>query len=76
MKGYTGIILTLCVLVPAIYAGCQERGCCLGRDNKCWTKGPRMTPAANKTECFCDETCFDLGDCCTDYPQACIGECD
>ena len=75
MKGYFGLaVAVLCVLVPMIYAGCMERGCCLGKDNKCWTKGPRMNPASNKTECFCDETCHVLGDCCTDYTQACVGE--
>lgn len=74
MKGYIGVLVALCVVVPAIYAGCMERGCCKGKDNTCKASGPRMKPVANKTDCFCDETGFILGDGCTDYSEACVGE--
>lgn len=72
VRGYM-LVLVLCALVPLILAGCADRGCCNDKDNNCKTKGERMN-ASNKTYCFCDETCSTLGDCCTDYHEACIGE--
>ena len=73
MKAYL-LVTSLLALVVVLYAGCAERGCCTGKDNKCMTKGERETPS-NKTTCFCDETCIVLGDCCADHKRVCIGEC-
>ena len=47
--------------------------CCQGKDNNCRVYGARLNNE-NSTTCFCDSSCNELGDCCTDYSEACHGE--
>ena len=65
------------LLLETVSAGClREDGqplCCLGRDNTCLSKGPRLKGNDSKL-CYCDELCISAGDCCSDFPQACLRE--
>ncbi|XP_039594791.1 tubulointerstitial nephritis antigen-like isoform X1 [Polypterus senegalus] len=44
---------------------CLARGCCLGRDDKCFVDFPK----GNSGVCYCDTHC--LHDCCPDFLTAC-----
>lgn len=73
MNGYLlALGLLACVLIPScVEGGCAARGkCCKGKDNTCKALGPRLNGKQSKF-CFCDEECVKLGDCCTDFKEAC-----
>jgi len=44
--------------------------CCPGKNNTCKADGARLNNLRSRT-CFCDESCIEIGDCCTDYATAC-----
>lgn len=64
----------------AVFAGsCREaKLCCTGRDSSCVVqKAPlnAIIEDLNDKPCYCDHACLKLGDCCTDFKEACGGKC-
>lgn len=64
---------------PGVFAGsCREaKLCCTGRDSSCVVqKAPlnAIVEDLNDKPCYCDHACLKLGDCCTDFKDACGGE--
>lgn len=62
-----------------VFAGsCREaKLCCTGRDSSCVVqKAPLNTiiDDLNDKPCYCDHACLKLGDCCSDFKEACGGE--
>ncbi|KAL6458308.1 hypothetical protein MHYP_G00335380 [Metynnis hypsauchen] len=50
--------------------GCLAAGlCCSGRESSCLSRGWRTDRTHG--ECYCDQACRTLRDCCYDYDQAC-----
>ncbi|KAL7833038.1 hypothetical protein SRHO_G00300560 [Serrasalmus rhombeus] len=50
--------------------GCLAAGlCCSGRESSCLSRGWRTDRTHG--ECYCDQACGTLRDCCYDYDQAC-----
>ncbi|XP_078599523.1 somatomedin-B and thrombospondin type-1 domain-containing protein-like [Branchiostoma floridae x Branchiostoma japonicum] len=43
--------------------------CCKGKNNECKTSGRRLDGTVGA--CFCDENCYVMRDCCSDYENAC-----
>ncbi|KAG8226915.1 hypothetical protein J437_LFUL005672 [Ladona fulva] len=58
---------------------CREsRLCCPGRDSSCVVqKAPLNAIIEDLSDepCYCDHACIKLGDCCSDFKEACGGEC-
>ncbi|GLV36931.1 uncharacterized protein CBL_02234 [Carabus blaptoides fortunei] len=59
-----------------VYAGsCREaKLCCPGRDSSCVVqKAPinAIIEDLSDKPCYCDHACLKLGDCCTDFKEAC-----
>lgn len=57
---------------------CKEaKLCCPGRDSSCVVqKAPinAIIEDLSDKPCYCDHACLKLGDCCTDFKEACGGE--
>lgn len=57
---------------------CREaKLCCPGRDSSCVVqKAPinAIIEDLSDKPCYCDHACLKLGDCCTDFKEACGGE--
>jgi len=50
----------------------RQSMCCPGKNNTCIAEGPRLNDLSSPS-CFCDTSCIEIGDCCTDYAMACPG---
>lgn len=62
-----------------VFAGsCREaKLCCPGRDSSCVVqKAPinAIIEDLSDKPCYCDHACLKLGDCCTDFKEACGGK--
>ncbi|XP_047098806.1 somatomedin-B and thrombospondin type-1 domain-containing protein-like [Schistocerca piceifrons] len=62
----------------AAAGSCREaKLCCPGRDSSCVVqKAPinAIIEDLSDKPCYCDHACLKLGDCCTDFKDACGGE--
>lgn len=63
----------------AVLSGsCREANlCCTGRDSSCVVqKAPinAIIEDLSDKPCYCDHACLKLGDCCTDFKDACGGK--
>ncbi|KAK3921081.1 Somatomedin-B and thrombospondin type-1 domain-containing protein [Frankliniella fusca] len=72
-------LLVLAALQPGAQAGsCREsKLCCPGRDSSCVVqKAPinAIIEDLSDKPCYCDHACLKLGDCCSDFKDACGGE--
>lgn len=68
-----------CHLINLIFAGsCRESNlCCPGKDSTCVVQKISLNAIVRRhTEkpCYCDHACLKLGDCCSDFKDACSGE--
>ncbi|XP_022089021.1 uncharacterized peptidase C1-like protein F26E4.3 [Acanthaster planci] len=64
------VILLLCV-APSTARYCEERECCIGRDDDCHMPYPALLPS---TRCYCDQFCNRTQtDCCPDFWGYCLG---
>lgn len=73
------VILISFVFYVEVFAGsCREaKLCCTGRDSSCVVqKAPlnAIIEDLNDKPCYCDHACLKLGDCCTDFKEACGGK--
>lgn len=70
--------LVLAAAAVSVEAGsCREaKLCCPGRDSSCVVqKAPinAIIEDLNDKPCYCDHACLKLGDCCSDFKDACGG---
>lgn len=54
--------------------------CCPGRDSACVVQNANLNSlakySANDKPCYCDHACLKLGDCCSDFKEACgVADC-
>lgn len=66
-------------LIGNVFGGsCREaKLCCPGRDSSCVVqKAPinAIIEDLSDKPCYCDHACLKLGDCCTDFKEACGGK--
>ncbi|CAG9772208.1 unnamed protein product [Ceutorhynchus assimilis] len=64
------------LLCGAVFGGsCREaKLCCTGRDSSCVVQKAPMNAIIEDLSdkpCYCDHACLKLGDCCTDFKEAC-----
>ncbi|KAI5695777.1 hypothetical protein M8J76_004739 [Diaphorina citri] len=61
----------------ALGGSCKENKlCCPGRDSACVVQNAPLNSVMedmNEKPCYCDHACLKLGDCCTDFKDACGG---
>lgn len=74
---FFAIIAAVC---DAVLSGsCREANlCCTGRDSSCVVqKAPinAIIEDLSDKPCYCDHACLKLGDCCSDFKDACGGMC-
>jgi len=77
------LLLSLMAIVD-VDASCAAAGrCCEGKDNGChgivvYGNSPNLENLLygnlSKKSCFCDTSCVELGDCCSDYRSHCPRE--
>lgn len=71
----TAVFCFLGLLGPAICGTCREaKLCCPGRDSSCVVqKAPinAIIEDLSDKPCYCDHACLKLGDCCSDFKEAC-----
>ena len=61
---HTAFLVPICT-APTTAGSCIDAGyteCCSGQNNTC------LGVSADDT-CFCDDSCFDIGDCCSDIGE-------
>lgn len=73
------VVALLAVAPWGAHAGsCREsKLCCPGRDSSCVVqKAPinAIIEDLSDKPCYCDHACLKLGDCCSDFKDACGGE--
>ncbi|KAI4902094.1 hypothetical protein NFI96_000917 [Prochilodus magdalenae] len=63
-------MLVLALAQRAEAEGCLAAGlCCTGRESSCMSRGWRTDRSYG--DCYCDQACKTMLDCCYDYDQAC-----
>ncbi|KAJ8916521.1 hypothetical protein NQ315_000163 [Exocentrus adspersus] len=72
------LVAFLCMFAPGVFSGsCREaKLCCAGRDSSCVVqKAPLNAIIEDLSDkpCYCDHACLKLGDCCSDFKEACGG---
>ncbi|KAJ8956300.1 hypothetical protein NQ318_015036 [Aromia moschata] len=69
--------LAACFSDVVFCGSCREaKLCCTGRDSSCVVqKAPinAIIEDLSDKPCYCDHACLKLGDCCTDFKDACGG---
>lgn len=72
------VIYFLSISREVFGGSCREaKLCCTGRDSSCVVqKAPlnAIIEDLNDKPCYCDHACLKLGDCCTDFKEACGGK--
>lgn len=72
------MIYFLSISRGVLAGSCREaKLCCTGRDSSCVVqKAPlnAIIEDLNDKPCYCDHACLKLGDCCTDFKEACGGK--
>lgn len=67
-----------CLFGITVGGSCREaKLCCPGRDSSCVVqKAPinAIIEDLSDKPCYCDHACLKLGDCCSDFKEACGGE--
>lgn len=72
------LLIYLSISIYVVDCGsCREaKLCCPGRDSSCVVqKAPLNSIIEDLSDkpCYCDHACLKLGDCCTDFKEACGG---
>uniref|UniRef100_A0A8D8SFX0 Somatomedin-B and thrombospondin type-1 domain-containing protein n=3 Tax=Cacopsylla melanoneura TaxID=428564 RepID=A0A8D8SFX0_9HEMI len=70
------LVLTIVFSFDSALGGsCKENKlCCPGRDSACVVQNTPLNSVLedlNEKPCYCDHACLKLGDCCTDFKDAC-----
>lgn len=71
------IIFTSMIYVVDCGSCREAKLCCPGRDSSCVVqKAPLNSIIEDLSDkpCYCDHACLKLGDCCTDFKEACGGK--
>ncbi|XP_011308796.1 somatomedin-B and thrombospondin type-1 domain-containing protein [Fopius arisanus] len=69
-------VIALCWVAGGVEAGsCRESSlCCSGKDSACVVQKVSINSASQgltDKPCYCDHACLKLGDCCSDFKEAC-----